>query len=149
MTCRRAGNRDEAGRLLRQEGLALLVDPAGEAIQTFHPMAVVDAILAKRNLGTRRSMAPITVALGPGFTAGQDVDAVIETQRGHNLGPGAVAGMRCAQYRGPRHHCGVWQGAGHPQPGGRCAAKPAQDYRYSAQGGAIALVETENGHVPV
>ena len=71
------------------------------------PAALVDAILAKKNLGTHRSMAPVTVALGPGFTAGEDVDAVIETMRGHKLGrvilsgtaipntgiPGAVAGV--------------------------------------------------------
>ena len=49
-------------------------------------MALVDAILAKRNLGTTRDMAPITVALGPGFVAGEDVDAVVETMRGHRLG---------------------------------------------------------------
>lgn len=49
-------------------------------------MAVVDAILAKKNLGTTRDMAPITIALGPGFTAGQDCDAVVETMRGHKLG---------------------------------------------------------------
>ena len=47
---------------------------------------MVDAILAKRNLGTNRGMAPLTVGLGPGFTAGQDVDAVVETMRGHQLG---------------------------------------------------------------
>ena len=50
------------------------------------PWAVVDAILAKRNLGTSRDMADKTIGLGPGFTAGQDVDLVIETMRGHNLG---------------------------------------------------------------
>ena len=48
--------------------------------------ALVDAILAKKNLGTTRDMAPLTIALGPGFTAGQDVDAVVETKRGHRLG---------------------------------------------------------------
>ena len=47
---------------------------------------VVDAILAKRNLGTNKNMAPLTIALGPGFEAGVDVDVVIETKRGHNLG---------------------------------------------------------------
>jgi len=47
---------------------------------------VIDAILAKRNLGTNRAMADITIALGPGFCAGKDVDVVIETMRGHNLG---------------------------------------------------------------
>lgn len=48
--------------------------------------ALVDAILAKRNLGTTRCMAPLTIALGPGFEAGEDVDYVVETMRGHNLG---------------------------------------------------------------
>lgn len=64
----------------------LLVDPAGESIRLLRPAAVVDAILAKRNLGTRMDMAPLTVALGPGFIAGRDVDYVIETMRGHDLG---------------------------------------------------------------
>lgn len=50
------------------------------------PFAVVDAILAKKNLGTYKEMAPITIGLGPGFEAGVDVDAVIETMRGHDLG---------------------------------------------------------------
>ena len=46
----------------------------------------MDAILAKKNLGTTRDMASLTIALGPGFTAGQDVDVVVETKRGHKLG---------------------------------------------------------------
>ena len=50
------------------------------------PAVVVDAILAKKNLGTTRDMAPLTIALGPGFTAGEDVDFVVETKRGHRLG---------------------------------------------------------------
>ena len=50
------------------------------------PLIVIDAILAKKNLGTHRGMAPITIALGPGFSAPQDVDVVIETMRGHRLG---------------------------------------------------------------
>ena len=72
---------------LAMEGIpAILVDPEGESIRQLHPAAVVDAILAKRNLGTNRAMAPFTVALGPGFTAGKDVNVVIETKRGHDLG---------------------------------------------------------------
>ncbi len=63
-----------------------MVDEALACASTLHPAAVADAILAKRNLGTTRAMAPITVGLGPGFTAGTDVDAVIETMRGHDLG---------------------------------------------------------------
>ena len=86
VTCHRADSKEQAAELLQDGKLTVLVDPAGDAIGYFKPMAVVDAILAKRNLGTCKSMAPITVALGPGFAAGQDVDAVIETQRGHHLG---------------------------------------------------------------
>ncbi len=69
--------------------VAIMVDPNGETIEKLKPMAVVDAILAKRNLGTSHNMAPLTIALGPGFVAGSaeaDVDVVIETMRGHNLG---------------------------------------------------------------
>ena len=64
----------------------IVVDPSCEILKTLSPVALVDAIIAKKNLGTNRSMAPFTVALGPGFEAGKDVDAVIETQRGHRLG---------------------------------------------------------------
>lgn len=64
----------------------LIVDPDGASITALKPDVVVDAILAKKNFGTNRSMAPLTVGLGPGFTAGVDVDIVIETMRGHNLG---------------------------------------------------------------
>lgn len=64
----------------------LLVDPQAASIGVMKPAVVVDAMIAKRNLGTNRDMAPLTIALGPGFTAGVDVDAVIETMRGHNLG---------------------------------------------------------------
>ena len=64
----------------------LYVDPQGACIAELAPAVVVDAIIAKRNLGTNMAMAPLTIALGPGFTAGGDVHAVIETMRGHNLG---------------------------------------------------------------
>lgn len=66
--------------------IPILIDPDGATIETARPIAVVDAILAKRNLGTHIRMAPATVALGPGFIAGQDVRAVVETKRGHTLG---------------------------------------------------------------
>ena len=86
VTCFRADSLDQAITFLKEGKLTVLVDPLGKAIAELKPMAVVDAILAKKNLGTHREMAPITVALGPGFEAGKDVDAVIETKRGHNLG---------------------------------------------------------------
>lgn len=66
--------------------IPLLIDETGSSITRLQPFAVVDAILAKRNLGTTRDMASMTIGLGPGFTAGTDVDYVIETMRGHDLG---------------------------------------------------------------
>ena len=69
-----------------EEKVPVLVDPEGESIRLLKPKVVVDAILAKKNLGTKKDMAPLTIGLGPGFTAGEDVDVVIETKRGHNLG---------------------------------------------------------------
>lgn len=66
--------------------IPVMIDSRGKVIERLKPLAVVDGILAKQNFGTKRSMAPITVALGPGFSAPEDVDIVIETMRGHNLG---------------------------------------------------------------
>lgn len=66
--------------------IPLLVDEKGDAISKIHPDVVIDAILAKKNMGTSRRMAPLTIALGPGFIAGEDVDYVVETMRGHDLG---------------------------------------------------------------
>lgn len=72
--------------LLEQGRVAVLIDPEAASIESLRPVLVVDAILAKRNLGTRLDMAPRVVALGPGFEAGVDVHAVVETCRGHDLG---------------------------------------------------------------
>ena len=79
-------NVDEALACMRRGNPAVMIDPKAEVLSKLQPLAVVDAILAKRNIGTHRDMAPITVALGPGFSAPEDVDAVIETMRGHDLG---------------------------------------------------------------
>ena len=66
--------------------IAVRVDPHGESLQTLRPDVFIDATVAKRNLGTAISDAPLVVALGPGFVAGRDCHVVIETNRGHNLG---------------------------------------------------------------
>ena len=76
----------EAAGVLERGQVPLLADPAGDSIRQLKPDAVVDAILAKKNLGTTMDMAELTIALGPGFEAGKDVHYVIETMRGHNLG---------------------------------------------------------------
>lgn len=86
VTCRLVEDIDAAVRVSQADEVPLLVDERADCVAALHPAVVVDAILAKRNLGTNREMAPITVGLGPGFTAGEDVDAVIETMRGHHLG---------------------------------------------------------------
>ncbi len=66
--------------------VSVLVDPEGRSISELRPDILVDAIMAKKNLGTKRDMAPIVIGIGPGFSAPGEVDAVIETKRGHYLG---------------------------------------------------------------
>jgi xanthine dehydrogenase accessory factor len=63
-----------------------LIDPEMSCLDVIKPDALVDATLAKRDTGIRKGMAPITIALGPGFVAGVHADVVIETNRGHDLG---------------------------------------------------------------
>lgn len=86
MCARTITNPNQCESIWQQNEIPILVDPQADCIETLHPTVLVDAILAKKNLGTNRSMAPITIALGPGFCAPNDVDAVIETMRGHRLG---------------------------------------------------------------
>ena len=83
---RLAHDAQEAARIAEAGEVAVVVDPAAMMLDELKPAALVDAILAKRNLGTTRDMAPAVIAVGPGFTAPVDCDAVIETQRGHFLG---------------------------------------------------------------
>lgn len=83
---KRAGTPAHALELAGQGFVAVLVDPEGNAPGALHPDGVVDAILAKRNLGTRLTDAPAVIGVGPGFTAGVDCHAAVETQRGHDLG---------------------------------------------------------------
>ncbi|MCZ9982417.1 selenium-dependent molybdenum cofactor biosynthesis protein YqeB [Brachyspira hyodysenteriae] len=66
--------------------IPILIDPNCDILKNIKPTFLIDAIIAKKNLGTNKSMAKYTIALGPGFTAGKDCDIVIETMRGHNLG---------------------------------------------------------------
>ena len=149
MTCYLAESLAQAQQFLNEGKLAVLVDPTGESIAVLNPLAVVDAILAKKNLGTNKRLAPITVALGPGFRAGEDVDAVIETKRGHNLGrvlwegtaapntgiPGIIGGYGIERVI----HC--------PAKGILRNVKKITDT--VSKGEVIAVVEMENGIVPV
>lgn len=85
----------------------VLIDPQCCVLDVVIPSVLIDAILAKRNCGITKNMAELTIGLGPGFVAGEDVDVVIETSRGHDLGriitsgpasvntgiPGVIAGV--------------------------------------------------------
>lgn len=149
MTCHLAASMEQARTLLEEGRLTVLVDPRGESIPYFHPMAVVDAILAKKNLGTNRNMAPITVALGPGFTAGEDADAVIETKRGHHLGRVLWHGSAAPNTGIP----GIIGGYGKERVIHSPARGILRNIRHItdtvSRGDVIAVVETEGGEVPV
>ena len=86
VTARRAESADEVRRMLEDGVLPVLVDPVCACREELSPDALVDAILAKRNIGTAIGDAPVVVGVGPGFTAGVDCHAVVETMRGHTLG---------------------------------------------------------------
>lgn len=77
---------EEAERITKLNKVPVLVDQKGSCIKKLSPAVLVDAILAKRNLGTKINQAPLVIGLGPSFTAGDDVNVVVETKRGHNLG---------------------------------------------------------------
>lgn len=139
----------EMERIWKKDGVPMLVDPAGLSIAALRPAVVVDAILAKKNLGTTKEMAPLVIAFGPGFTAGEDVDVVIETKRGHNLGRVIRSGSAVPNTGIP----GIIGGYGkervmHAQAEGilRNAASIGDIVEARA---VIAEIETENGTVPV
>ena len=108
---RLAADASDAMEILGGGDIAVLVDPDAECRGELQPDVLVDAILAKRNTGTGISHAPLVIALGPGFTAGKDCHAAIETMRGHDLGrvyyegsplpdtgtPGEIAGQGAAR----------------------------------------------------
>ena len=149
MTCFRVDSLQQAENFLQEDKLTILVDPKGEAIAKLKPVAVVDAIIAKRNLGTAKTMAPVTVALGPGFVAGEDVDAVVETKRGHNLGRVIWSGSAAPNTGVP----GLIAGFGKE----RVMHSPAQGILKNVKkitdtvtkGEVIAVIETGSDMVPV
>ncbi len=82
----RAENTDDVRALLAKGVIPVLEDPEAEIVRTLRPEVVIDAILAKRNTGTAKDDAKMVIGVGPGFTAGKDCHAVVETKRGHTLG---------------------------------------------------------------
>lgn len=84
--CRLVKNIEEIEKAWMEDEVAVMVDPEALIIDQIKPDVVVDAIIAKKNIGTNKSMANTTIGIGPGFTAGDDVDVVVESNRGHFLG---------------------------------------------------------------
>ncbi len=117
ITARLIESFDQIQEVWGQGQIPIMIDPEAKVINFLRPDVVVDAILAKKNLGTKITDASLVIGLGPGFYAGKDVHLVIETNRGHNLGrvisegeaekntgiPGVIAGYGAERvFRGPR-----------------------------------------------
>lgn len=150
VTARRCLAADVPDVLYAQE-VPVLVDPEALILPEIQPVVLVDAIMAKRNMGTYIDQAPLVVALGPGFTTGDDCHAVVETHRGHRLGRV------------------IWQGAALPDTGepgnlpgigvvaNRVLRAPATGRLVPhahlgdrlAMGDTIAIIEHEKGSTPL
>ncbi len=98
---------DQLPNVWNQGKVPVLADPQWIALEAQKPDILIDAIMAKRNLGTWISDAPLVIGLGPGFTAGRDVDLVIETQRGHDLGRIITQGPALANTSVPEAVLGI------------------------------------------
>ncbi|MCP4680760.1 MAG: EF2563 family selenium-dependent molybdenum hydroxylase system protein [Desulfobacterales bacterium] len=112
-----AGSFDQVREIWAHGDIPVIVDPEADVINHLRPDVLVDAILAKKNLGTKINHAPLVIGLGPGFCAGKDVHIVVETNRGHDLGrvitegeaeentgiPGMIAGYGAKRvFRAPK-----------------------------------------------
>ena len=119
ITARRADDVTAARAILGSNAIPVLIDPGAACRHELRPSVLVDALVAKQNHGTTLTDAPLVIALGPGFTAGVDCHAVIETSRGHWLGrvirqgaalpdtgvPGEIAGVRSPRAPGTHERC--------------------------------------------
>lgn len=79
-------NFKKAEKILSDNNIPVITDTLSAAINFFKPNVVIDATIAKKNLGLTKKIAPLVIALGPGFEAGKNADIVIETNRGESLG---------------------------------------------------------------
>lgn len=149
VTCFLAKDAAQASDFLSEGKLTMLIDPEGTCLKDFQPLALVDGILAKKNLGTTRDMAPITVALGPGFTAGSDVDAVVETQRGHNLGRVIYEGSAAPNTGIPGKIAGFDKERVIHSPAAGILRNVASITDTVRKGQTIAVIETADGEIPV
>ena len=149
IACRLSSSLGQALDIIQSGQVAIMVDEDCRILKEIRPWALVDGIMAKQNLGTHREMADKTIALGPGFTAGVDVDLVIETMRGHDLG-------RIIEQGSAHHDTGIPGSIGgfESQRVIRAAApgilySTAQIGDLVESGRTIAVIHSENGEHPV
>jgi xanthine dehydrogenase accessory factor len=86
LTAKRVDTADHVSEVWKEGKIPILIDPEARVRDFLKPDVLIDATLAKENLGTEITDAPLVIGLGPGFHAGRDVHLIIETNRGHNLG---------------------------------------------------------------
>lgn len=87
-----ASRKEDIYKIIEDGNIAILVDEEAKIVEEIKPEIIIDAIIAKKNLGTKLDDAKIVIALGPGFTAGIDCHSVVETKRGHYLGKTIYSG---------------------------------------------------------
>jgi xanthine dehydrogenase accessory factor len=86
LTGRLIARPEQAREVIAAGEVPILVDPDLDCLGALRPDVLIEATLSKHNTGLTRDMAPLTIALGPGYEAGRDAHLVIETNRGHHLG---------------------------------------------------------------
>lgn len=94
-----ANDVSEALRITENKKIPVLVDPDGDSIEIFNPFAVIDARMLKKDINTQISSTPLLIGLGPGFTVGVNCHAIVETNRGKNLGKVILKG-KAQEYTG-------------------------------------------------
>jgi len=86
MTAYNAKSLDQIKKHLLEGHIVVAVDELGDLIQEFPPIALVDAMLKKKNIMTTLDMASFVVGIGPGHEVGRHCHCAIESNRGPDLG---------------------------------------------------------------
>jgi len=121
VTARLAKDAADARRIIGEGEIPILIDPEYKEAKKLEPAVLVDAIIAKKNIGTKITDAPLVVGIGPGFTSGVDCHFCVESNRGHDMGrtlyegspepdtatPGNVVGVRGARQFSTLHRASI------------------------------------------
>lgn len=86
VAAQRVESPEKAIGLMDDGGLPLLIDPRAEYLSTLRPYYLVDARILKVSIDSAIDTVPVIIGLGPGFTAGKNCSAAVETNRGIDLG---------------------------------------------------------------